>query len=653
MQTPSPFLLSALALATSPAFAQEVPLVNAPVAPDALFLVRGTSTPSLSVLDLNGFGQSTGDPTFDPIQPTAEGNSNYPNNPNVLLQGNVLVPPLAPGTSTLDGGSAGVFTLTLDTALDSRHLRNGELLSIADVALGGPLDVVYNAGPPPFGCQAGTPNLCGSTGLKVPMPMLSPIDTAVPMSPPTGVSPVPPGYGNLISWAPHPNPPPLLAVPTCVDPDIRGQEPTSIDSGVPNLLVPGPNSVIQPGQTAPPSNLLAQQQNTYFVGPSLPQPSLAACNIFQLRQQIGHFGFVADPSADEVVVVNSNRMTVLARIAVEGPTAVAMSPNLDLLAVASETTGVLTFVDTNPASVTFLAVIKELQLVPGLADLVFQPDAEQLLVVSEQSHELGIVDLATLELSNVLSTIGVGVRAPFRISITNRQTAFGNQREVYYAFVLGRNGRLAVYESGPTAFGSNTLLATDAPRFARPTDMQLDPSAVGGQVWIAHQNPIDGQTGQPIQGGGGALTAVRLEAGTLGVVVPTGGETTLADRDLSLSIDGSIDESQLTGIPTSIAFDEQVNLGALAAPFSAFAPKAPIPANSKSPVRAGGAATRRSQFLFVTVPASSEGPGVVDVIEYQSATGTAALRFDTNPYQDGTQSIPAPGVRQVIDWFGQ
>ena len=40
-------------------------LVNAPVTPDVIYCVRGGGeTPGISVLDLNGFGQSTGNPTF-------------------------------------------------------------------------------------------------------------------------------------------------------------------------------------------------------------------------------------------------------------------------------------------------------------------------------------------------------------------------------------------------------------------------------------------------------------------------------------------------------------------------------------------------------------------------------------------------------------
>jgi hypothetical protein len=93
-------------------------IVNAPVNPDVIYLARAGAVPGISLVDLNGFGASTGNPTFDPTYQTfAEFNTNYPNNPNVKLQGAIMRPPLQPGTCTFNGGSAGVFTLTLDSSL--------------------------------------------------------------------------------------------------------------------------------------------------------------------------------------------------------------------------------------------------------------------------------------------------------------------------------------------------------------------------------------------------------------------------------------------------------------------------------------------------------------------------------------------------------
>ena len=66
---------------------------------------RSGAVPGASVVDLNGFGGSTGNPTFDASYQTfAEGNSNYANNPNVKTQGSTMRPQLTPGTCTFNGG---------------------------------------------------------------------------------------------------------------------------------------------------------------------------------------------------------------------------------------------------------------------------------------------------------------------------------------------------------------------------------------------------------------------------------------------------------------------------------------------------------------------------------------------------------------------
>ena len=77
-------------------------LVNAPVTPDTIYVGRAGALPGISVIDLNGFGQGTGNPTYNQGVPIA-GNTNFPNNPNVRLQGASIRPPLQPGSCTIDG----------------------------------------------------------------------------------------------------------------------------------------------------------------------------------------------------------------------------------------------------------------------------------------------------------------------------------------------------------------------------------------------------------------------------------------------------------------------------------------------------------------------------------------------------------------------
>ena len=142
-------------------------IVNAPVAPDVIYTARTGAEPGISVIDLNGFGGGTGNPNYDPTFQTFErGNTYFPLNPNVLLQGSQVFPPLAPGDCTVNGGSSGVFTLSRDSSLNDKLVRSPLILSIGDMALGHSLDVTFNNGPAPFGCQSGTGNLCAQNSLK-------------------------------------------------------------------------------------------------------------------------------------------------------------------------------------------------------------------------------------------------------------------------------------------------------------------------------------------------------------------------------------------------------------------------------------------------------------------------------------------------------
>ena len=59
-------------------------VVNAPVMPDVIYAGRGGARPGLSVVDLNGYGQSTGNPITTFPSPL-EGESRFPFDPNVTI----------------------------------------------------------------------------------------------------------------------------------------------------------------------------------------------------------------------------------------------------------------------------------------------------------------------------------------------------------------------------------------------------------------------------------------------------------------------------------------------------------------------------------------------------------------------------------------
>ena len=625
-------------------------VVNAPVAPDTIYVGRAGGGTSLSIVDLNGFGASTGDPSFDPtFQTFPEGWSHYALNPNLRLQGSLMNPPLSAPSSTLDGGSAGVFTLTRNSQLDDRLLRSPSIASISDMMLGAPLDLVYNNGPAPFGCQAGGGNLCSLDALEHATVGLAPSsNTLVPLASgsPLTVYDVQHG-GNPISWAPHPNPPPLLLAPSCLVPWIPGQEPSSVDTPLPNLLQPG-DPIGDPLHGVPPSGLLASEQNGFFQGPSH-AAILAACQDYSMRQQVGHFLYIADRVAGELVVANSNSMRVLQRIALPDAAELAMSPDLKLLAVSRPAHDCVSFVDIDPASASFHGVGRTTQVEDGPLGIAWTPDNEDILVCNEGSNSVSILSVFDLQ---VRKTVRRGLDRPFAIAVTPRETNFGFQRNVYLAWILDRSGHVSLFESGPNGvngWGYDDIIWRTPYVFANANAIQPDPLDLRPSVWIAHEVKLDAN-GNPTSQLGGAVSNLAVDSALVGPQplqfgVPPG------LRGRVLKIEASIGDDQLTGVPTDLAFDDQRNLGILPVVRGAFGFGGDVPINGKHPVRqVNGLAhdTNEATYLFVPVRRPAAGNEAIDVIRIASGQ-----RVDTSAYQSGVQSIPAPGARVVADYFRQ
>ncbi len=643
--------LLCLAFACAPPAGAQV-VCNAPVAPDTIYVGRGGALPGISVIDLNGFGQSTGNPAFDPTFTTfAEGDTDFPNNPNVRLQGSLLLPPLAPGADTRTGGSSGVFTLTRNSALDTLLVSAPSIASAGDMMLGWPLDAAYNNAPAPFGCQAGGGNLCALDGLQV---------LAVDMGGPHTLRVVPAGApafhtvvggGNPISFAPHPNPPRLLEVPACAVPRIDGQEPTWIGNTLANLLVPG-DWAGNPALGVPPSGLLTSEQNQGFLGPSAPQPAIGACGSYVMRQQLGHFLYVADAVAREVVVLNSNTFAVIARIATPDPTELAMSPNLDLLAVTNRAADSVSFIDIDPRSSTFHSVVQTTLVEDAPSGIAWDAGNEDILVCNEGSNSVSILSAATLQ---VRKRVTRGLDRPFAVATTQRQTNFGYARNVYFAYILDRSGRVCLFESGPggvNGWGYDEIVGRTPFAFREPRAIQPDPRRLTSGVWIAHQGQLDA-AGQPTALTGGALTNLVLDSPALGTIPLTTTDAGVPQmRQLAFRVERSIGTDELTGDPLDIAFENQRNFGALRNEVSPFSAGAPAEMNGKSQVRATpGGIVPSNDPRYVFVPVRDGASGIlrgVDVLRLDTG-----LRVDTNAFRPGVQSIPARGAAVVMDYFRQ
>lgn len=617
-------------------------LVNAPVVPEAVVVLGSAATADTAgVLDLNGFGASTGNPVSSQPFPL-EGESRFPYDPNVTFNP-IIRPALTPGTTSIDGGSAGVFTLTRDSNLSTSLLREGAIESLTDAHVGQPLDASFSNASLPFGCQAGGGNLCALDGLKVINPSLNTvIDIVVPTS--GAFSPLQPGYPNLVSWAPHPNPPPLTFPPLCVSPSIPGESPSSVFPFTNNLLVFG-NPFPDPQAGTPPFGKLVFQQNAYFGGPRIGVQQLADCNSHFIRQQVGHFLYVADRDRGQIVVINSNSMEVIDRIAVPDPVDLAMSPNVDLLAVSNALADSVTFIDINPNSSFFNQIVNFVQVGSGPHGIAWSPDNEQILVCNELGGSLSLISAATLQLEK---TVTVPSGAPFQVIVTERELGYGFNRGVHYGYVLDRSGVVSVYESGPdgtNGWGYDDIIGELPWTFLAPKALALDLPDATTSFIVAHEGKMDLTTGQSGMLGDGALTRVRIDLGLSGLQpIPPGSMPQF--RSLFWGLTDSIAESdgRLTGIPVDLAFDEMNNISGLPDEGNLYSAGSPLPANGKGLIRSGALNQRtvRPRFLMAAIADA----GVIDVLE------NGAL-FDTNPYAAGVQPAPAPGVRSLVTYWRQ
>ena len=632
-------------------------LVNAPVMPDTIYLGRSGAVPGLSVIDLNGFGQSTGNPTFDQDHPV-EGNTNFPNNPNVKLQGSTMRPPLAPGTCTVNGGSAGVFTLTKDSSLNNLLVRAPILTSIGDMMMGHSLDSSFNNGPAPFGCQAGGGNICAFDQIKIINPTTNG-NTLVPTGQGQVNGTISAGAENLVCWAPHPNPPTLTFPPLCISPYIGGQEPTSIDIFATSLNLLGPGDPFgsphnQP-TAIPPSGLLTPEQNSYFEGPSYNQTTVQACLPYMLRQQVGQFLYVIDRGRQEVVVMNSNRMTVIDRIQLADPTTMAMSPNLNLLAVANQLSDLVSFIDIDPNSATFHQIVQETLVGHRPRGIAWEPGDEDILVCNESDNSVSVISAASL---TVRKTVSSQLDGPFEIAITPRQLCWGFNRQVYFGWVLNRSGRVAIFESGPNTvngWGYDNIIGIANSTFNQPKTLQPDHVDLRGGVWIVHEGPIDNATGMPLAGQEtiGAVSKLVIESGAAGALsLSSQSLLTPQFRDMYMGVPVSLGADKLSGVPVDIAFDDMRNVSGLQNTLSTFTSATSVPVNGKGLVKAtcpGIIANNHPRYMFVAVPTPLVGQGVVDVIRIDQNNS----RVDTNAFQAGTQSVPAPDVQVLMDFFRQ
>ncbi|MBK7642819.1 MAG: hypothetical protein IPJ19_07160 [Planctomycetes bacterium] len=415
-----------------------------------------------------------------------------------------------------------------------------------------------------------------------------------------------------------------------------------------NLLAPG-DPFGDPTHGIPPTGLLTPEQNSFFAGPSAAQSQVSLCTPYALRTQIGHFLYIADRVAGQVVVANSNSLRVLQRIPLPDATELAMSGGMRLLAVTQPSLDLVSFVDIDPASLTFHQIVHTTQVGNSPRGIAWTPDNEDILVCNEGSGSVSIISMATL---NVRKVVRRGLDRPFAIAITPRETNFGFQRNTYLAWILDRSGHVSLFESGPNGvngWGFDDIIWRTPYVFPEAKAIQPDPHNSRPSVWIAHRVKLHAN-GNPTTQLGGAVSNLAVDSATVGPIPLAFGQApNLRNRQMKIEV--SIGDDQLTGTPTDLAFDDQRNLGMLAVTPGQFSAGSTILANGRHPVRqVNGVAldTNSPSFLFVPVRRGAPGQEQIDVIRLSSFT-----RIDTNAFLPGTQSIPAAGANTVANYFRQ
>jgi hypothetical protein len=345
------------------------------------------------------------------------------------------------------------------------------------------------------------------------------------------------------------------------------------------------------------------------------------------------------------VVVNSNRFTVLDTIRVSDPVSMAMSPNMTRLAVTNFSGASVSFIDIDPTSANFNTVVAETRVERGPTAIAWQPDGEDVFVVSTDANLLSIISAQDFA---VRKTLGGFLNLPIDIVLTERFQRSGNGSGLYYGYVLNSNGSVAIYESGPDGvngigFNNMVSLVTNV-SFPRARSMFYDHVAARSGVFVGHVDDA----------GLGQVSRLQLTTSPLGQLPiqqnfglfqfpPTyrQKEWTVTQRFGGLSAAGNV--SQLTGDSIiDVCVDDLTNNGALfgqGTPFNGSFGSTPYNHSGKHTLKVtptGGVVTGvQPRFLFIAL----SDVGAVDVVEIETSTKVA--------------SISVPGVRVVSSFWRQ
>jgi DNA-binding beta-propeller fold protein YncE len=372
--------------------------------------------------------------------------------------------------------------------------------------------------------------------------------------------------------------------------------------------------------------------------PGTPQPPTPFC-AYTSRQQIGHFLYVLDRQRRQVLIVNSNRMQVLETIKLSDPYDMAVSPNLRRLAVTNFAPGTVTFVDTDPQSPTFHTIVGETRVGDGPTQCAWQPQGEDLLVLNSTGSSMSIIGGADLKLRK---TVTGQLNRPIDVGVTSRQMGFGFATGTYFAYVLNRDGSVAVFESGPD--GTNGIGFDDfvgvpeQATFRNGRRLMSDTTVQASAIWVGHTDETGLGQVSHLELTSSQVGPIPINAGAGGFILPPTfrqREWTITGRIGGRTASTPIKDTLSGNSPIDMTFDDIFNNGALTDQQSNQISNLIYADHSgKSDAKVGAMATI-PRFLFVAMGDT----GKIDIME-----------LDTGKR---IKTIDCPGVKVLSGYWRQ
>lgn len=189
--------------------------------------------------------------------------------------------------------------------------------------------------------------------------------------------------------------------------------------------------------------------------------------VYQSRQQIGNFLFVADGVNKKLHALNSNTMEILHSLKLPDPYGLGLSPTLETLYVSNEGNNSLSIIDADPTSLTFMTELKRITVGNGPRAVAVCPNNEDVFVLNYLANTISIVDIGTQSVRRTLTQNGLD--RPYDIAIGAREasTMPGFGSGTFHAFISNFGGNdVLVYESGPSGLagiGYDNILGSVRP----------------------------------------------------------------------------------------------------------------------------------------------------------------------------------------------